>query len=230
MNYANIYQSLINKAKQRTIEGYSELHHVVPKCMGGSDNPDNLVRLTPEEHYVAHLLLVKMHPDNRKLIFAANMMGGYNPHNGRNNKTHGWLRRKSSIAHKLRCKEDPELRKMRSERMKRLNSENPNIRKESSERMKNMHKLYPDKMKDMYSKMKGVPPWESPASNATTLKIWKDADKYYEKWKLKQEGYCRLGRYFGFVSPNNSLRTMVNKFKDGWNPKEDAGWLGFVNQ
>lgn len=230
MNYAKIYQTLINKAKQRTIEGYSESHHIVPRCMGGSDSPDNLVRLTPEEHFVAHLLLVKMYPSEPKLVYAANMMGGHNPHNGRNNKTHGWLRRKSSEAHKLRYKEDPELRRKRSERMKRLNSENPDIRKGSSERMKNMHKMHPEKMKQMYSKMKGVPAWESPASNDDTLKIWKDADKYYERWKLSREGYHRLGRSFGFVSPNNSLRTMVNKFKDGWNPKEDAGWLDFVSQ
>lgn len=27
---------------------YSEIHHIIPKCMGGGDSSDNLVRLSPE--------------------------------------------------------------------------------------------------------------------------------------------------------------------------------------
>jgi hypothetical protein len=36
-------------------------HHVIPKHMGGSDDPSNLVELTIEEHAEAHQLLYKMH-------------------------------------------------------------------------------------------------------------------------------------------------------------------------
>ncbi len=62
--------------------------------MGGLDNEDNLVKLTPEEHYVVHQLLVKIYPDNYKLIKAANRMC-----QGRaNNKLYGWLRRRLAIA------------------------------------------------------------------------------------------------------------------------------------
>lgn len=32
-------------------------HHIIPKHMGGTDKPDNLVELTPEEHAGAHLKL-----------------------------------------------------------------------------------------------------------------------------------------------------------------------------
>lgn len=32
-------------------------HHIVPKHMGGSDDPSNLVRLTIDEHAMAHLKL-----------------------------------------------------------------------------------------------------------------------------------------------------------------------------
>lgn len=38
-------------------EVYGEVHHIYPKCLGGNDEPENLVRLTPEEHYRAHCLL-----------------------------------------------------------------------------------------------------------------------------------------------------------------------------
>jgi hypothetical protein len=54
--------------------------------MGGSDN---LVDLTQQEHFVAHQLLVKMHPERPSLIWAlACIMGGER----RNNKYYGWIR------------------------------------------------------------------------------------------------------------------------------------------
>lgn len=90
MDYRRHYDALIGRARSRKLEGYVERHHVVPKCMGGTNDRSNLVRLTPEEHYVAHQLLVKMHPGNGKLIFAASVMtvGA-----GRSNKKYGWLRK-----------------------------------------------------------------------------------------------------------------------------------------
>lgn len=59
MNYKKIYDSLIFKRKflEPVIEGYKELHHIIPRCMGGSESEDNLVFLTAREHYVAHRLL-----------------------------------------------------------------------------------------------------------------------------------------------------------------------------
>jgi hypothetical protein len=63
--------------------------------LGGSNELKNLVRLTPEEHYVAHQLLVKIYPGNGKLIWAALAMtgGGNGVGNGRKgNKLYGWLR------------------------------------------------------------------------------------------------------------------------------------------
>ena len=65
------YGRLIERAKTRQLTGYVEKHHVVPKCIGGTDEKSNLVKLTPEEHYVAHQLLVKIYPDNDSLVYAA---------------------------------------------------------------------------------------------------------------------------------------------------------------
>lgn len=33
------------------------IHHIIPKHMGGTDNPENLIELTREEHAAAHLKL-----------------------------------------------------------------------------------------------------------------------------------------------------------------------------
>ena len=92
MNYQKIYNKLINRAKNRNIMGYVEKHHIIPKCLGGEDCKTNLVNLTPEEHYLAHQLLVKIHPNNPKLIHAAVMMIPNRP----SNKLYGWIKRRWS--------------------------------------------------------------------------------------------------------------------------------------
>ena len=37
------------------------LHHIIPKHIGGSDDPSNLIELTIEEHAEAHRLLYEQH-------------------------------------------------------------------------------------------------------------------------------------------------------------------------
>lgn len=89
-----MYEALISRAKSRTLEGYSERHHVIPKCVGGTDEKANIVRLTAQEHYVAHLLLMKMMPDEPKLVHAAwTMIRRSRFVNGRSGgKAYAWLR------------------------------------------------------------------------------------------------------------------------------------------
>jgi len=58
--YTNCYNRIIQRAKDRKINLYTERHHVIPKSLGGSDETDNLVRLTAKEHFVCHMLLVRM--------------------------------------------------------------------------------------------------------------------------------------------------------------------------
>jgi hypothetical protein len=53
-------------------EGYYEKHHIIPKCMGGSDNPENLIWLSFKDHIRAHIILSESYPDNYKLAFAVN--------------------------------------------------------------------------------------------------------------------------------------------------------------
>jgi hypothetical protein len=61
LNYRAHYDRLIDRARNRASPACRERHHVIPKCMGGDNSPANIVALTPEEHYVAHQLLVKMY-------------------------------------------------------------------------------------------------------------------------------------------------------------------------
>ncbi len=62
MNYQKIYTSIIVKAKMRNkIDGYKEVHHIIPKSLGGGDERSNLVELTAREHFVAHMCLALIH-------------------------------------------------------------------------------------------------------------------------------------------------------------------------
>lgn len=59
------------------IDGYREIHHIVPRCMGGLDDDNNLVLLTAKEHYLCHGLLFEIYRRTEyasKLACAFNMM------------------------------------------------------------------------------------------------------------------------------------------------------------
>lgn len=92
MNYAKHYNALMLRAKSRLLIGLVERHHILPRCMGGGNEPENMADLTPEEHYVAHQLLVKMHPEVRGLVHAAMKMSKQCT----GNKAYGWLRHRHS--------------------------------------------------------------------------------------------------------------------------------------
>ena len=57
--YENWYNSIINRAKSRVLNGFGERHHIIPKSLGGSDKRDNIVKLTAREHFICHWLLIK---------------------------------------------------------------------------------------------------------------------------------------------------------------------------
>ena len=74
MNYQNIYNQIIHRAQTRQLEGYVEKHHVVPKCLGGNNSKSNIVQLTAREHFICHMLLCEIYPNNSKLKYALFLM------------------------------------------------------------------------------------------------------------------------------------------------------------
>lgn len=69
--YTSWYNQLVIAAKSQERskkDEYFESHHIVPKSLGGSDEDDNLILLTPREHFIAHLLLTKMVDDTQSRI------------------------------------------------------------------------------------------------------------------------------------------------------------------
>jgi len=74
MEYKKIYDQIIEKAKNRSLEGYKEQHHILPKSLGGDNSSDNLVYLTAKEHFLCHRLLCEIYPNNPKLLYALWLM------------------------------------------------------------------------------------------------------------------------------------------------------------
>lgn len=64
MNYQKIHDNIIANAKslnrQKGVD-YYELHHIIPRAVGGTDDDENLVLLTCKEHFIVHYLLWKIH-------------------------------------------------------------------------------------------------------------------------------------------------------------------------
>jgi len=127
MNYLKLYSKIIDKSINRTIEGYHELHHVKPKCMGGSNREENIVKLYPREHYICHLLLIKIYPENSKLLYAFNMMLVSSKNQNRylpRNKQYESIRKELSKNNSINAKKysmRPEVRKARSIAMTKRN-------------------------------------------------------------------------------------------------------------
>ena len=66
MDYKAIYYKIIENAKKETENGnrhvgYYEKHHIQPKSLGGTNDKENIAKLTAREHFICHWLLVKMY-------------------------------------------------------------------------------------------------------------------------------------------------------------------------
>lgn len=77
--YYKQYNNLIAKCQEMEKEGYpegmyTEVHHILPKCQGGTNNKCNLVRMPAKYHIFAHIFLMKAFPNNKNLVYAVHMM------------------------------------------------------------------------------------------------------------------------------------------------------------
>ena len=78
--YKQWHDNIITKAKNRTLIGYKEVHHILPKSLGGSNDKSNLVELTAREHFIVHMSLCKFTKGEakRSMFFALNSMMNLN--------------------------------------------------------------------------------------------------------------------------------------------------------
>lgn len=76
--YTRWYFEIIRNNQNIIHEGYFEKHHIIPRSLGGSDNQNNIIKLTAREHFICHWLLTKTVKKNSNhyysLYKAYNMM------------------------------------------------------------------------------------------------------------------------------------------------------------
>jgi hypothetical protein len=78
--YTKLYYQIITPTLNRELNTYKELHHIIPRSLGGTDDKDNLTYLTAREHFICHWLLVKMTEGQArsKMIYALQGMRAQN--------------------------------------------------------------------------------------------------------------------------------------------------------
>jgi hypothetical protein len=114
MDYLRVYNQIVERAKaQSRSKGgniYYESHHIIPKCVGGSDKKENRVLLTAREHYICHALLFKANPESRKLAHAFYLMCNFSKEKGRNYRVSSRLYEDAKLMYvkyrKVKQKED----------------------------------------------------------------------------------------------------------------------------
>lgn len=117
--YTRWYYSIIDRAKSRPKNnGYVERHHIIPKSLGGSNNKENIVSLTAREHFLVHLLLVRMcnnQNDRAKMVHAAWFFQGNLKISGYtiNNRTYEILKQQKIDIQKNRKQTPEEIEKRR---------------------------------------------------------------------------------------------------------------------
>jgi hypothetical protein len=74
MNYQKIYNNIVQRAQNRKLNEYIERHHIIPKCIGGSNDIENIVELTAKEHFICHKLLTEIYPAETGLHYASWIM------------------------------------------------------------------------------------------------------------------------------------------------------------
>jgi hypothetical protein len=79
--YSKWYFNIIENAKTKQYDTYHETHHIIPRCMGGTDDKDNLVKLSYREHFICHCLLPKFCKKKQhkiKMVYSLIFMLGVN--------------------------------------------------------------------------------------------------------------------------------------------------------
>ena len=93
MDYVRLYDRFIQsrRAREERLD-VADVHHIRPRCLGGCDNSDNLIRLSPGDHLFAHLLLARIYGSTLVTVFLR-MSGMKKYRGGRDRRRYDFLQR-----------------------------------------------------------------------------------------------------------------------------------------
>lgn len=71
MTYDEFIKNILNgRGRFACGDEYCERHHILPRCIGGNNDDENLIDLYAREHFIAHKLLAQENKDNPRLVYA----------------------------------------------------------------------------------------------------------------------------------------------------------------
>ena len=124
---------------------YTEVHHIIPECMGGTSEKENLIQLYAREHLIAHKLLADIYPCHDKVQYAFYKMLGYKKYDGALSPAE-YERAKKKKSEMFKGENNPMKRPEVVEKHKEA-VKRPEVRKKKSESMKEYFREHPEKMK-----------------------------------------------------------------------------------
>lgn len=153
MTYHEFIENILStRGRNGCGDEYHEEHHIVPKCMDGSNDKDNLIDLFADEHFVAHKLLAFENLDNDSLQRAFSTMAHVRREGRRYNvseEDYAYIRLQNSQRLKQQW-DDPEYRTSMSDMMTEL-WRDPEFKEKATAMWKNeeRRKLQSDLMKSL---------------------------------------------------------------------------------
>lgn len=191
----------MRKAQARTTElEFFEKHHVFPKCVYGDNS--YIVKLTPREHYIAHLLLAKARGYKYpKLWLAITRMNKPKVYNSR---LYAFARKKTSEWRALKNRTEFNYVKVL-----------PLVRKNNSANQNRPWLNYNAKLENrVFWKQADI--------------VY---DLYINKKYPKKQMYSYIGEVIGLPKTKlKVLRNIVKKIREGWVPTQDKKWLELVEK
>lgn len=211
--YTKIYMSLMEKRQIEKLlkeEIYCETHHIIPKSLGGTNDIENLVNLTPREHFVAHLLLSKMTQAESyiKMCWALHRMA-FSGEQYFGSRDYDWFRKK----HRQFLAENHPSRKQSwrdtvSKKVTKHWEDNEQRKKQTSETIKKWIRDNPEEAKEKQMK-------------ASILGAKASKEKMSKRVELNGVIYCGWGE---LTSKTGISKFLYNKFyKHGIDPTFRVG-------
>ena len=217
--YTKTYYAIVDRANTRTLDCYTEKHHIIPKSLGGSNRPDNLSVLTAREHFICHMLLIKMTtgPAKRKMQLAVSKMLSTSKNQSRYKvtaRTYEYIRKQCSEANSGKNnpnygkKHSAETRKKMGDKVRAHNAKygthkhTEEAKKKISE--SKMGYKHSKEAKDRMSKTRKGRPGQD---NNSGKRYYNDGERNYMAHTCPKG--CKLGKMgftkYQFISPDGQL-------------------------
>lgn len=238
---------------------YFENHHIIPKCLGGSNDADNLVLLTAREHLIAHLLLWKIY--GGKLFYAIWRMTNsqqsqhykinsrlyeqlkiqQHKNNKRSGKDHWNYGKQHTLEAKAKMREAKIGKtgprkgcKLSEETKQKLRDANTGkkLSKETKQKISKHSRTTKNPQVAMTQPFQHVKFY----NNDHLCEVWLQADLIYTTWKTNQyPGFVKLSKLL-FKDPiqlethKYQIRKMISWFKTHGDPMQNQCWLQWVKE